>query len=252
MERVELKTMTKEEAISKVVDFFKVAKSPNVIPSTTQFEFGYGGFLMFENYKEGDYHKVEEHAFFPLSETRRMEPLTINDRIDFLYIFDKMTEWFLDEDIVTHGLSLTSANDGITVKVPYIFTEKSRSVKVLINAAKTFTNNYYSKLFAEMTKQIGGDIVTNPNSLPEQPKLDFKINNSLTKKIAVDRMDVVNFIDSHESVIGLTIKDKFATALISTTTNEYIVVHNYMKKSKSVSALLEKFVKTNFVNDYAF
>jgi hypothetical protein len=230
---VQIKIITRDEAIDRAIEFLKTTPSPNLIPSTTQFNKGIAGITMFSGDATKETRKATDHAFFNIYGEQGCEDVLLADVVDFLYFYDRMP------DNILYGQDINLSLNYIVGEGINILFEQSRIVERCIAKIKKNTDRFFSTFFNDlMDKQLEKRVGTTVSELKNDAKpTSFKFMSPATEIPVYDRLGIISFYDNNNVVV---VKDEDSFLLVVLAENEYIKVHRTMAKYNSIKAIFEE------------
>lgn len=232
------KVVTRKEAIDRAVGFLKTAPSPNMIPSTTQFNKGIAGIIMFSSDKTKDVVKAKEHAFFPIYPEYQYETLLLRDIVDFVYFYDRMQgDIFYANDVYTHTNYVVG--EGICGIVSDMLLQ-SKLVAKCVEKLKKNTDNFFSTLFLEISNKLlnpdGKDFKIETKNTQEKPLTLFSPVIDAKELFIYDRLGIINFYETHSVTV---VKNNDCFLLLCTSENKYVRVRRNIMGYNSTKIMLE-------------
>jgi len=233
---IELKVLTREEAIDRSVWFLKNASCPNLLPSKTQLNKGIAGIIMFSGDATKASIKAKEHAFFQIYKEPVVDSILLTDLVDFVYFYDRMPDGMLYWEDINACLSYV-VGEGMCGMIPATLVEQSKIVAECIKKLKENTDQYFRSFFRDVTSKLFAKQMEEPSKKDTTDRTPFKFLSEATELSIYDRLGILAFYGSHNCIVVET-GDYFL--LVALSENKYVKIHRTMAKYNSIRTILEK------------
>jgi len=203
MESKEITTVTRSEAIDRIIDYLNSSEKPNVIPDTTNMAFGLAGFVCIDTKTSAP----KDVVYFPIADDLQITALPIADRVDMVGFFDQYGKRaFLDINKQMSTCYLVNIDSHVCATIPFALVDMFASIQRLIESRRSYNNTFFEDFLKELSeRKVGTPNPTVPKTtLPKKDLLEINTN-EFTDGIILDRTDFVTFFDNHFS-------DKFVCA----------------------------------------
>jgi len=232
---IELKVITREEAIDRSVWFLKSASCPNLLPSKTQLNKGIAGIIMFCGDATKANIKAKEHAFFQIYKEPIVDSILLTDIVDFIYFYDRMPDGMLYWEDINTCLSYV-VGDGMCGMVPATLVGQSKIVSECIKKLKGNTDQYFRDFFKNVTNKLFTKQIAETNKVAANEKTPFRFISEPTELTIYDRLGIVSFYESYNSIV---VEDGDHFLLVALSENKYVKIHRTMAKYNSIRTILE-------------
>lgn len=242
MRTKEIKVVSREEAIEKVVYYCKSSKKPNVIPSTGNMCFGLAGLVMIDSDKE----KPTDVVYFPiLDHTPEMVAVPVIDRLDVIGFMDSYGDnnCFLDINNMESTCYLSNPLKGTVCPIPFSLMDTYSSMVVISNKLRGNNDSFYRSVIVDISSKVHGRSEPAVETvMPNKNKKGFSLlePNKYREVLVNDRLDFVKFFDDNKDQKILRLVDNDFLVIVSVTSFSYVKVNPILKKrSRSVNIIIE-------------
>jgi len=258
----QIAVVSREEAIQKAVDYCKVSKKPNVVPSTINLCFGLAGLVFIDSNAESPTGVV----YFPVTGNSKstdaveMTSLPMSDRLDISGFFDTYgDEALVDINKQQSACYLPNMSKRVCAVVPFGLLDAFKSTQVLVQSLQKNNNKFYTDIIRDISQKAfekSAPKAPEPEIPKKNPTTFSATKDQLTAFPIRDRIDLLALYDCQADSKLICAEDPVSndSIIIPVANGTYSIISVFMRRaSLSVQVLLDSMdndwvVDANFLN----